>query len=141
MRTLRAPVARRERVFQTRGDRLGLDRQSELDVLPRVNAPLAVQPDVLGNLTEKLAEKHGNEGTGEVHPFVAEVIAVILLLATERAQQQPVHDVTQKVSLLCLATLVDADVGEELLLENLPGVLDAFGPRHTHRAPALTDEI
>ena len=50
----------------------------------------------LVTFTEKLAEKHGNEGTGEVHPFVAEVIAVILLLATERAQQQPVHDVTQK---------------------------------------------
>ena len=140
-RTLRAPVARRERVLQARGDGLGLDRQRELDVLAGVDAPLAVQPDVLGHLAEELAEEHGDEGTGEVHPFVAEVIAVVLLLATERAQQQPVHDVTQKVRLLRLAVLVDADVGEELLLENLLGVLDALRPGHPHRATTLADEV
>ena len=141
LRALRAPITRRERVFQPARDGLRLHRQRELNVLPAVHAPLAVQPDILGQLAEQLAEQHGNQRPREIHALVPEVIAIVLVASPQRAQQQPVHDVSQVVRLLRLAIFINPDVREELLLQNLPGVLDALISGHPHGAATLADEI
>mmetsp|Transcript_29662 Transcript_29662/g.73493 ORF Transcript_29662/g.73493 Transcript_29662/m.73493 type:complete len:317 (-) Transcript_29662:989-1939(-) len=138
---LRSPVASRQGVLQPGRDRLGFHRQRELDVLAAVDAPLGVQPHILGQLPEQLAEQHADERARHVHPLVSKVIAVVLAPPPHGAQQQAVHDVPQVIRLFGLAVLVHSHVRQQLLLQDLLCVLDALVPRHTHRAAALPNEI
>mmetsp|Transcript_7249 Transcript_7249/g.11396 ORF Transcript_7249/g.11396 Transcript_7249/m.11396 type:complete len:237 (+) Transcript_7249:2582-3292(+) len=141
LRTLCAPVARGKGVLKPRCDGLGLDRECQLDVLPTVHTPLAVQAHVLAQLPKQLPEQHADEGPREVHALVAEMVAIVLVAAAQRAQQQPVHNISHVVRFFRLAILIHAHVRQELLLQDLLGVLDALLARHPHGTPALADVV
>ena len=112
------------------------------------------------------SEQEGQQRTSEVQPFVTIVISVVKLPPPESRLQQSVHHVPavrwlvherkvlhihththtthytpKEVGLLGFTEGADANVRQNLLLQDLSGILDPPFPRHTRLGPTGPDEV
>ena len=145
-----APVSRGQGILEPVRDDFRIDRLLQIEILPLVNVQLRLYPQLLQHILEEAAKEEGQQRPGQVQPLIAVMVAIVQLAAAQRGQQQPMHHVAEKVGLFRLAKLVDANVGQELLLEDFLRVFDAFfagdaglgaaGPDKVQRHVLLLDD-
>mmetsp|Transcript_25103 Transcript_25103/g.72303 ORF Transcript_25103/g.72303 Transcript_25103/m.72303 type:complete len:422 (-) Transcript_25103:220-1485(-) len=137
-----APVACGKLVLHASGHaRCHLERLGDVGRLAPVQLPLQGLPEVLDGLAPEPRPRGRDQGPGQVDPLLAEVISVIFQVSAKVAQQQPVAHVADEVCLARLDVGRPPDVRQQLLLQQLPRILDAHVARGAHGRAALRQEV
>mmetsp|Transcript_22840 Transcript_22840/g.55057 ORF Transcript_22840/g.55057 Transcript_22840/m.55057 type:complete len:286 (-) Transcript_22840:1140-1997(-) len=112
-----APISSGKAVLQPVRYVVALDRRPDVKMLPLVQTPLQVPPHVLGQFTKQYPKQSPQQRSRQVQPLLPEVIPIVLRGPTQLAHEKFVNRISHEKSLLGLAVLLRADVGQDLLLQ------------------------
>ena len=85
-------------------------------------------------------EQHAHQGARQIHPLIGHVIPVIFPTPLKSHFEQPLHHVPQEVGLPCVTELICAQVGQQLLLDDVLGEPHSLRLRRSRIGSSRTDK-